>query len=207
MKRFFYISLFLLLSLTTWGQTIHQRQKSESVNTFFSRIKPTTGQKSMSLDKIVLTPYRNNKDTAYIVSYSEELNTFNDSTTHRYFIYLFFPTDSNKYQMIFITVINGWEGTYISPILDSIFFANTDKDSTKEIVIFYRYQLPEGTRYDTQVFDAPDKSKLENKLPELTEMRQKLFGGFEGTLNGKTTTAKFKTVNDIKKELIRLGYK
>lgn len=175
MKKLLYITLFLFIGSTAWTQTIYQRQSNESTKTFFDRVKPPTGQKSISVDNFIVTPYQNNKDTVYIVTYIEELNTFNSSTTHRYFIYLFFPTDNNKYEMMFIAVINNWEKTYVPPIIDNIFFANADKDKAKEIVIFYHYKLPEGIRYDTQVFDAPDINKHQNNLSELTEIGRKLY--------------------------------
>lgn len=207
MKQYFNILLFLLICSTTWGQKIHQKQNSESVNSFFTRVKPSTVEKSITLDKIVLTPFQNNGDTAYVVSYLEEVKTYSDSTYLRYFSYLFYPIDSNKYQQIFITKIEKPEKYWSSPVIDSIFFANADKDPAKEIVIFYYFKHPQGTHYNTLVFDNPDKNNLADKLPELYEMREILFGGCDCTYNGKTTTAKFKKSKDIKKELIRLGFK
>ncbi|MBL7786659.1 MAG: hypothetical protein JNM36_12195 [Chitinophagales bacterium] len=97
------------------------------------------------------------------------------------------------------------------PHIESVFFANTDKDKTNELIIiaswYQRHYFVTGTLYGTFVFDRELASTaLEWQL--LEQISKKLDGGCDCTWeDGKSKKAKFTTASEIKKKLIRLGYK
>ena len=94
----------------------------------------------------------------------------------------------------------------------SVFFANADKDATKELIILssctHRLQyLYEGVEYSTSVYDDIKSNKLPKELVYLDKISEKLDGGFEGYLDDNPNSkARFTTAKQVKLELKRLGF-
>ncbi|MNU93872.1 hypothetical protein D3C71_838230 [compost metagenome] len=109
-------------------------------------------------------------------------------------------------------LISRFEDDNVDTEIQSVFFANADSDSQKELIILstcsHRLQyLYDGTEYTTSVFDNFDTTKPPQKMIYLSKISAQLAGGFEGFLDDNPDSkAKFKTAAEIKKELKRLGY-
>lgn len=145
----------------------------------------------------------------YETSYVEE----DEYKSDRQFVecYLLIPQGNNKYQKILVTK---FQDDNVDTEIQSVFFANADKDKDKELIIIstctHRLQyLYEGTEYMTSVFDKIDLSKIGQKkqLTELYDISNLLRGGFTGfTEDNPNSTASFTDAVEVKKELKRLGY-
>ena len=109
-------------------------------------------------------------------------------------------------------MIAKFEDDNVDTNIESVFFANADKDKVKELIIIstvvHRLQyLYEGTEYSTSVFDDFKIGKTPKKLEELYDMNNKLSGGLEGYMEGNgNRKSKIKTAVDVKKKLKKLGY-
>ncbi len=123
--------------------------------------------------------------------------------------YLLIPDEKNEYEKV---LIHHFEDDNVDTEIQSVFFANADSDSQKELIILstcvHRLQyLYEGTEYSTSVFDDFDAVKPPKKMTYLPKISAQLNGGFEGFLEeNPNSQAAFKNASDIKKELKRLGY-
>lgn len=98
----------------------------------------------------------------------------------------------------------------VDPSIESVFFANADKDLAQELIIIasweQRHYEVKGTLFRTYVLDNTTIEKsLDLKL--LEKVSKKLGGGCECSWSdGTTSTAKFSTPTGVLNELIRLGY-
>ncbi|MNJ82864.1 hypothetical protein D3C87_02760 [compost metagenome] len=123
--------------------------------------------------------------------------------------YLLIPNEKNDYKKV---LISRFEDDNVDTEIQSVFFANADSDSKKELIIlstcFHSLEyLYDGTEYTTSVFDDFDTAKPPKKMTYLSKVSAQLDGGFEGFLeDNPDSKAQFKTAAEIKKELKKLGY-
>ena len=109
-------------------------------------------------------------------------------------------------------LISKFEDDNVFTEIQSVFFANADNDKEKELIILTTCKhnlqyLYDGTEYSTWVFDNFTNDKIPNELKYLTNISEKLEGGFEGYLeDNENSTAKFVNATEVKIELKRLGY-
>jgi len=147
--------------------------------------------------------------TNVIIAFYETKYTMKDKyKTTRQFVegYLLIPDGKNRYKK---TLINKFEDDNVDSKIESIFFANVDKDKDKELVIISTVQhnlqgLYEGTEYGITAYDTFDI----NHIPkQLSKLNMPVESGFEGyTEETPNSHAKFKNADAVKKELKRLGY-
>jgi hypothetical protein len=108
-------------------------------------------------------------------------------------------------------LINKYEDDNVDTEIESVFFANADKDESKELVIIstvtHRLQyLYDGTEYSTDIFNDFTLNNIPNELNRLDKLGSK-FSGFEGYVDSKgTTKAKYKTAADVRRKLKQMGY-
>jgi len=123
--------------------------------------------------------------------------------------YLLVPVTSTKYKQVLIDTFFQ-EGA--DPRIETVFFANADKDKEREIIILVSWaQLHRGagifgTLYGTYIYDNPKVAVSEDKLKFYKGLSDKLDGGFEGDRDGKIVKARYKSVGSIRKALRALGY-
>jgi len=116
-------------------------------------------------------------------------------------VWLFTPTVKDTYKRMFVDTFNTDDGV-LKP--GAIFFANADSDQAKELVIMATVQqntaAGRGTRYINRVYNnvAPP---LPGRLMRMDDANTGIESGFEGTLNGKPSKAKFKTEKDVRDAL------
>ena len=172
------------------------------------RLRPA---KSKIVHGVIQQEIWGNKDA--IIAFYETRYIDSTSTTQKYerqYIegYLYIKKNEN-YEKVLIAK---FEDDNVDTNIESVFFANADKDKVKELIIIstvvHRLQyLYEGTEYSTSVFDDFKIGKTPKKLEELYDMNNKLSGGLEGYMEGNgNRKSKIKTAVDVKKKLKKLGY-
>lgn len=189
----------------SFGQIIN-RVENESPEEFANRYKPSNSQIT---HKVIESKW--NLNSIIIAFYEQEYNLpkIEDPDQELYIriIPTLFIKTENNYKKIIIDTIETEGG---APFIESIFFANADKDSLKELIIIVSWQQRHyeisGKLYGTFIYDNVTATN-QIELNFLKDISAKLDGGFDGDKEGKVIRAKYKTAEAIKAELIRLGYK
>jgi hypothetical protein len=197
----------LLWTTFSFGQLV-QRPDGETAEQFASRLKPDN---STLTYKIIETKWNGLPVVVALYDQTYKLLKQNDpdqQTYHRIIGTVFIRLDSNYYSKTSFGTIDTEGG---DPIIETVFFANADKDKTKELIVIASWQQRHyevnGTLYGTFVFDHElTSATLEWNL--LEDISNQLSGGCECSWSdGTSKKAKFKTENDIRAELLRLSYK
>jgi hypothetical protein len=203
-------TLFLIISIFTisvaLGQTL-KRQENETAELFAGRFKPDSSE----LDHMVVvdtSPYATQKPIIAFYKKSihevRQMKTYVDHSKYEILIgYLFVPEGDNNYKKLLIDTIQPNGG---DPEILSIFFANADKDRSRELIVLCKYDQRHydynGSFYDTFIFD------LNNGVVEYIDLgREKFFGCECKWRIGKTEKAKYKTEKDVITGLVRMGFK
>jgi hypothetical protein len=207
LRHFIIITTLLLWTTFSFGQLV-QRQSGETAEQFASRLKPDS---STLTYKIIETKWSGLPVLVALYDQVYKLSKQNDAdqrTYHRIIGTVFIRLDSNHYSKTSFRTIDTEGG---DPIIETVFFANADKDKTKELIVIASWQQQhyevKGTLYGTFAFDHElTSATLEWNL--LEDISNQLSGGCECSWSdGTSNKAKFKTENDIKTRLLRLGYK
>lgn len=207
MRHCIIITLLIFQTIFSYAQIV-QRQHNETAEQFANRLKPDN---STLTHKAVETKWNGVSVviSLYNQTYKLPLNKDPDQSTYNRIIgSVFIQSDSTTYKKTRFGTIDTEGG---DPSIESIFFANADKDSTRELIIIASWEQKHydvnGTLYGTYVFDYDlSGTTLEWKL--LEAISNKLEAGCECTWrDGTKKTARFKTASSIRKELVRLGYK
>lgn len=118
--------------------------------------------------------------------------------------------DGSSYKKI---LIDEFEDDNVETEILSVFFANADEDSEKELIILtsntHRLQyLYDGTEYTVYFYDNFNSNKIPEKMKSLRNPKLDIFSknNFEGFLDDSDYISKYKNAEDIKKELKQLGY-
>jgi hypothetical protein len=119
--------------------------------------------------------------------------------------HLYVPTGANTYRDISFGPILPDGG---DPEIISVFFANSDKDKAKELVVLCQYPQRHydysGDFYETYIYDNPGNG---NQLVFFEKLSNQFFGCECGYRDGRAdTSAKYKTAKDIKARLKALGF-
>ena len=193
------VILFFILSTYASGQ-IFIKKSGETAEQLIERIRPDS--LSVAHQIIETTAWTKEKTIiAFLGHDTPDLNIgFNKITG-----YLLYPVGDNKYKRIILESIEEDGGL---PEVIALFFANIDSDSERELGVlckFWQHSYEHmGDLYETFFFDNPNESD------QLIEYNREISGKFSGCdcdyRESKSTKAKFKTVEDIKNELQRLGY-
>ncbi len=121
--------------------------------------------------------------------------------------YLYVPVSKGMYKRVFIDTFENEGGT---ANIASIFFANADKDSARELVVMLQwpsrhYQIW-GTVYETRIYDDLLTGQYPPKLTYLEKVSKKVSGDFDGDREGEKLVSKYKSSKEVRAELKRLGY-
>lgn len=135
--------------------------------------------------------------------------------------YLLTPMQNNTYTITLIDTLFDQGGQGV-PIIESVSFANADKDSAREIIVMikapvkaprYAEQYGEGFYYDTYIYDNPLLPNPAKRLHYFEDISNKLSAGFDGSYyrakDGKFVnkeTAKYKDVASVRAALKQMGY-
>ena len=208
MRRFLFVVL-INFSLSIFAQT-YQRNSGETKELFAERLKPI---RNSEIQGEVLEVSRWNslvKPVFAFYDYSEpgiengKKNGFNYTYVDGY---IFVPVANSRYAKIFIDTY-AEEGATAE--IESVFFANADKDLDKELGVLVswdqsRHYGMSGKLYQVYFYDYP---KFISKNIKLKPIEMKKFKmEFDGTNDtGEKSGAIFNTTSKIKAELKRLGF-
>lgn len=184
-----------------FGQTI-KRQDGETVEHFIQRIKPD----SMELEhQIIETDNWNKKDKSIIAFYGfDDIKDpkigYDEIQGH-----LFVPVGQNIYKEIIFGPITPNGGL---PEIISVFFANADRDIEKELIVLCKLEQTHhydysGRFYETYIFDNPNSK---NQVTFYEKLSEKFFGCECDFREEKSRKAKYKTAEDIKLGLKKMGF-
>ena len=207
MRRFIFVVTLLLLKTFSFGQGL-QRQSNETAEQYAIRSKPGG---SVVTHKIIETKW--NSVPVIIAFYDQtyKLPKQNDPDQQEYqriVTQIFIGVDSLRYNPALIDTIYGEGG---APNIETVFFANADKDKEKELVLIVSWRQQHhdvsGTLYGTFIFDNLT-SIHQKRLNYLKDISKQLDGGCDcDWSDGTSKKAKFKTAKEIQKRLLQLGYK
>lgn len=224
----FFFLLFGMISCTEQTEKpihevktdVHHEKKESATETIASPQKPVEDPRKVAerfkpedaviVHSVIQTSVWG-KENCIFVFYESRYTEDDQYQSERQYVdaYLLVPDEKNAYKKV---LINRFQDDNVDTEIQSVFFANTDSDSQKELIILstcvHRLQyLYEGTEYSTSVFDDFDTAKPPKKMTYLPKISSQLNGGFEGFLEeNPDSKAAFKTAADVKKELKRLGY-
>jgi hypothetical protein len=139
----------------------------------------------------------------------KQMPTYVDHSKYDIIIgYLYIPTNGNNYRRVLIDTISSDGG---DPEIISVFFANADKDSKKELIILCKYPQVHydygGEFYETFIYDNPSNNT--ERLTYFNELSEKFWGcecAWRVEEKRKPEKAKFKTAKDVKAGLKKLGF-
>ena len=209
MRHCINITILLFWTTFSFGQIeLIPRKDNETVEQFAERQKP---ENATLAHKVLETKWNGNSTiiSLYDITYKlPEQNDPDQQTYHKIVGSVFSELDKNTYSKITFGTIDTEGG---NPSIETVFFANADNDKAKELIIIASWEQQHydvnGTLYGTYVFDDETVEKTLD-LKFLEEISKKLDGGCEcNWSDGTNKKSKFKTALEIKKELVRLGYK
>ena len=215
MRQLLFLIFLFGVTLTIKAQLVFEKLLTESKNDFIKRtiverLKPNFPSNNINvitknIFKIVSTPYKNLKDTSFLVVFkSDTIKVVSNKSSYKLTAYLYYPVGENKYQIIFMQGIGVLADSrnLEPPVLDDVFFANADKDKQKETIFLYHYNstdtsLAVGKFYETIIVDDPNDQVLaKGEASWLTELFSKLSYGCD------CITRDGKKYNNIKFSLI-----
>jgi len=206
MKKISLIIGLIIFAFVSFGQTF-SRLTNESVDSFIKRVfkveelaHPVIETKEWDSTKKVIF--------AFAAVNTQSHGQYDENKESIIIGYCFFKINSNNYQRALIDTFHEDGG---EPRIETLFFANTDKDKEREIAIIVRTpQIHRGAGvygdfYDTYFYDNPNLLIPPNRLRKFEKLRSK-FTGFEGDRDNKHFKFKYKDVASIRKALKEMGY-
>ncbi len=196
----------IILAFFSFGQTF-SKLTNESADSFIKRVlkveelaHPVIEAKEWDSTKRVIFAF---------VAVNAQSNGQYDENRESFILgYCFFKINSNNYQRALIDTFYEDGG---EPRIETLFFANTDRDKEREIAIIVRTpQIHKGAGvygdfYDTYFYDNPNLLMPPSKLTRFEKL-SKRFTGFEGDKDDKHFKFKYKDVASIRKALKEMGY-
>ena len=201
-----FILLFVCFLMFSSGNFAQSNSKNEQIKRFQGEtaenfVKRNGHTEAELVHKVIETDAWNGKNTIFAF-YSGETAGQVDG-------YIFVPISADAYEKI---LINNFEEEGGTPKIESVFFANADKDKAKELIVICSWNVSHydvsGTLYGTFIFDDEVKGKNTSKLSLLEAVSEKVSGGCDCTYrDGKTKgTKKYKTASQVKTGLRKIGF-
>ncbi|MBV9240804.1 MAG: hypothetical protein JO314_02250 [Acidobacteria bacterium] len=177
-----------------------KRNAGESAEDFAKRNAPA--QTAVS-GKVVESPW-NGKKTIFAF-YETQPKDPNDTVLEGF---VFVPADADSYERIHMHTFGVDGGT---PQIESVFFANADKDPASELVVIvcwpqvhYDYS---GNWYGTVILDDIPAGTHPTELKYLEKVSEKVSGGCDCEFrDGRKPDKRFENAAQVKAGLKRLGY-
>jgi hypothetical protein len=179
------------------------RAKDESATDFARRLAPETGE--MVGDVLETEAFGTKR--AVIAFYKLDFKAKYDYTEVHGYLYM--PRTGDEYDKV---LIDKFEEEGDTPKIESVFFANADKDAAKEMVVICSWRQQHydvsGTLYATYIFDDISGNKSPPRLMHLKKVSEKVSGGCDCSHRDRTRPNKsFETAGQVRLGLKKLGYK
>ena len=196
-------------TVKAWGQTV-KRIPGEPAVQFVVRARPLYTEFPQEMMTRVLETKAWSVEPSVIAFYTQKYYVQEDgaqpSDHYRTLAFMFVPNGKDTYKRVLIdTFVNDGHPVNIA----ATFFANADSDQAKELIIIANSSQKEkdasGTMYFNRVYDDFGRF-VPAKLKRLNDASAKIEGGFEGTIGGKPSKAKYKSQKEIMDALKKLGY-
>jgi len=211
MSRCIAIIICILLYGSSVRGQVFARKAEEPAKDFAMRCKPVGMEMNDALEKqiIATTEWTNNE--AIIAFYTVMVPNDYDHSDHEKYLeivgYMYVPVSAGNYERVLIDTFETEGG---DPEIASVFFANADKDSKRELVVLckwpqHHYQVY-GNFFNTRIYDNIDVKKIPARLTLLKKVSDKVDGGFDGEREGETVHARYTTAKEIRAGLAALGY-
>ncbi len=210
MKQFSILLMSIWFSAAAMAQTFH-RNAGETAAEFASSILPNDSARLVG--QVLETKGWDSTKNCIIAFYAATIQmTPPQKEAFKENVVLgcmFVPLTDGQYRRVWIDTFME-EGA--TPYIESVFFANADKDKTKELVILCswdqnRHATISGKSYQVFFYDQLNVAKLPDNLKPLHHLDKIFKYEFEGTNDaGQKSIAKYKRFEDIKKKLKALGY-
>jgi hypothetical protein len=200
--KYNFLVLFSLFIVQLQAQTF-KRKPSETATDFAVRNRPDPDYGLSG--KVIETKLWDGKTAVILAFY------YTDKQDEGTWVegHIFIPSGPDTYKMIFIDGYNP-EGSPCS--IESVFFANADKDADKELVILCRWTQgnPHGIMgqfYQVYFYDKIDFKNPPNQPAQLKHLEKAFPFEYDGKNDvGEVSKAKYKTADAIRKKLKELGY-
>lgn len=193
MKKLFILAALVLTSAVSYAEVV-QRHVNESLEDFAERNAPP--ESHLVHQVIESTVFKNTKSV--IAFYEEEMNVEECQGCRQIVGYIYLSQLGETYEKV---LIHQFETEGGSPRIESVFFANANKDPVKEIIVIVSWPVDHydvsGTLYGTYIFGPPQRNS--SSLTFLKEVSAKLDGGCEcWQRDGPQKKAKYKTAAEVK---------
>ncbi len=121
--------------------------------------------------------------------------------------YLYVPVTTDTYRRVFIDTFENEGG---AAEIISIFYANADRDTARELVVLIRwlaihYQIY-AYLYETRIYDNIAPGSFPEMMTFLKDISAKVSGDIDGDVEGKKRVSMYKSAAEIKAGLKRMGY-
>lgn len=206
MKHFVSIVILFIVVHSSFGQLV-QRYDNETASQFSERLKP----KNAILTHQVIEAKWNDKPV--IIAFYKQAYHLPIQKDPEQQIYqkitgaVYIQNENNNYRKTSFGTIDTEGG---DPNIETVFFANADKDNTKELILIASWTQQHydvsGTLYGTFVFDY-DVSNAKSEWTFLKKISNQLDGGCECSWSdGTSKKAKYKKASEVKAALKKLGF-
>lgn len=201
MKKIF-LTLILFFILPAACVSSLTRIENESAESFAKRYGPP--QTSIT-HKVIETIRWGGESEAIIAFYEQEFEE-SGQVYRRILSYIYVPETENTYRKILIDTFEPEGG---DPEIETVFFFNPGANNQNKLVIICSWlQIHHdfrGKLYATFVYEAPHPKKKAARLKFEESVSKQLYGGCECEWrDGKKTTAKYKTADDVKAALRKI---
>ncbi len=184
--------------------------ETETAEQFATRLKPDSSEIA---HKVIKTKMWDTSKNVIIVFYSviNKNNTemkYDGQSSNIFVGYLFMQKEGLEYQKILIDTLEEFNNQKI----EEIFFCNADNDETQELAVLLSSEMNpwtskcSGTVYNTYFYNNPGSFVTLEKTELFKDLQSKFYGCDCDCKYDYHENAKFKTVTEIKNELMRLGY-
>lgn len=185
-----------------------ERNPNETKEQFIERTKI---HNSTVAGKIIDAEWNNSQVlTVFFLQMNDnnKLDKKNNDCDERLIVCIYVQKSPNYYNSYFIDTIS-CEGD--SPMLKDAFFANADGDLDKELVLIIAWNQKHydfsGVLYGSFVYDYYQENG-NYRFSDLKDIADKISGGCECVWkDGSENKSLFKTANEIKEQLNKLGFK
>jgi hypothetical protein len=198
MKQIIVFVILFLLTPAACASGVN-RIENEPAESFAKRHGPP---QTKLVHQVIETSKWGGKSKAIIAFYEQEFEE-SDQTYRRIVSYIYVPETENRFRKVLIDAFKPEGG---DPEIESVFFFNPGgKNQNKLVIICSWPQIHydfRGKLYATFVYEAPQTNTKNDRLKFEDSISKQLYGGCECEWrDGKKTTAKYKTAEEIKAAL------
>jgi hypothetical protein len=202
MKQLYIMALLLFMVPTACASSL-TRLENESAEIFAKRYGPPD---TALAHRVIETTQWGGKSAAIIAFYEQEFEE-SDQVYHRIISYIYVPKTDNAYRQVLIDTFEPEGG---DPEIEAVFFFNPAVNHQNKLIIICSWPQIHydfrGKLYATFVYEAPHPKPETSRLKFEDNISKQLYGGCECEWrDGKKTTAKYKTADEVKAALRKIG--